>query len=174
MDLLVNLPVGLAAFALAAVMFAKDRSAPSEAFDFVGVLLLSPGVAAFLIGVSSIPGRGTLADRYVLIPALLGLGLIAAFVWHAWYRADHPLIDLRLFRNRVVTEVNVTLLVFAVAFVGAGLLVPSYFQVVLHETPMQAGLHMVPVGVGALVTMPLGGAFVDRRGQARSWWPASR
>ncbi len=164
---LVNLPVGLAAFALAAIMFAKDRSAPSEAFDFVGVLLLSPGVAAFLIGVSSIAGRGTVADRYVLVPALLGLALITAFVWHAWYRADHPLIDLRLFRNSVVTEVNVTLLVFAVAFVGAGLLVPSYFQVVHHETPMQAGLHMVPVGVGALVTMPLGGAYVDRRGPGK-------
>ncbi|MBI2696520.1 DHA2 family efflux MFS transporter permease subunit [Mycobacterium nebraskense] len=161
---LVNLPIGLAAFALAGIMFAKDRPAPSEAFDFVGVLLLSPGVAAFLIGVSCIPGRGTVIDRYVLIPALIGLALIIAFVLHAWYRTDHPLIDLRLFKNRVVTEVNVTLLVFAIAFVGVGLLVPSYFQVVLHQTPMQAGLHMVPVGVGALLTMPLGGVFVDKRG----------
>ncbi|OBH86320.1 MFS transporter [Mycobacterium scrofulaceum] len=164
---LVNLPVGVAVFALAAVMFTKDRSTPSEAFDFVGVLLLSPGVAAFLIGVSSIPGRGTVADRYVLIPGLVGLALIVAFVLHAWYRADHPLIDLRLFQNRVVTQVNVTLLIFAVAFVGVGLLVPSYFQVVLHQTPMQAGLHMVPVGVGALVTMPLGGVIVDRRGPGK-------
>jgi EmrB/QacA subfamily drug resistance transporter len=164
---LVNLPIGLGALALAAVMFAKDRPAPSETFDFVGVLLLSPGVAALLIGVSSIPGRGTVADRYVLVPGLVGLALIVAFVLHAWYRADHPLIDLRLFKNRVVAQVNVTLLVFAIAFVGAGLLVPSYFQVVLHQTPMQAGLHMMPVGVGALVTMPLGGAFVDRRGPGR-------
>lgn len=161
---LVNLPIGLTAFALAAVMFPKDRSAPSEALDITGALLLSPGVAIFLCGVCSIPGRHTIADRYVLVPALLGLVLIAAFILHAWYRTDHPLIDLRLFRNPVVTQVNVTLLVFGAASVGIGLLVPSFFQIVGHETPMQSGLHMLPIGIGAVLTMPLGGAFMDKRG----------
>ncbi|MBD5832232.1 MFS transporter, partial [Janibacter melonis] len=120
---LINLPIGLTAFALAALLFPKDRSAPSEALDITGALLLSPGVAIFLCGVCSIPGRHTVADRYVLVPALVGLVLIAAFILHAWYRTEHPLIDLRLFRNPVVTQVNVTLLVFAAASVGVGLLV---------------------------------------------------
>lgn len=164
---LVNLPIGLTAFALAAITFPKDRSAPSEALDVVGALLLSPGVAIFLCGVCSIPGRHTIIDPYVLVPALLGLVLIAAFVVHVSYRTDHPLIDLRLFRNPVVTQVNVTLLVFGAASVGVGLLVPSYFQIAGHETPMQSGLHMLPIGIGAVLTMPLGGAFMDRRGSGR-------
>lgn len=164
---LINLPIGLTAFALAALLFPKDRSAPSEALDITGALLLSPGVAIFLCGVCSIPGRHTVADRYVLVPALVGLVLIAAFILHAWYRTEHPLIDLRLFRNPVVTQVNVTLLVFAAASVGVGLLVPSYFQIVGHETPMQSGLHMLPIGVGAVLTMPLGGAFMDKHGPGK-------
>jgi MFS transporter, DHA2 family, multidrug resistance protein len=161
---LVNLPIGLVTIALAAIMFPKDRPAPSEALDLTGLLLLSPGVAIFLCGVSSIPGRHTIADRYVLVPTLIGLALIVAFVLHAWYRTDHPLIDLRLFQNPVVTQVNVTLLVFGAASVGTGLLVPSYFQIVQHLTPMQTGLHMLPVGIGAVLTMPLGGAIMDKRG----------
>ena len=60
----------------------------------------------------------------------LGLALIAAFVVHACYRTEHPLIDLRLFQNRVVTQANVTMLVFGARFFGTGLLVPSYFQLV--------------------------------------------
>ncbi|KLO46485.1 major facilitator transporter [Mycobacterium nebraskense] len=164
---LVNLPMGLATFVLAAILFTKDRPAPSEALDVIGLLLLSPGVAIFLGGVSSIPGRHTIADPYVLIPVIAGLTLITAFVLHVRYRTDHPLIDLRLFKNPVVTEVNVTLLVFAAASVGATLLIPSYFQLVLHQTPMQAGLHLVPVGLGALITLPLAGAYMDKYGSGK-------
>ncbi len=164
---LINLPIGLVTIVLAAIVFPGDHPARSETFDLVGVLLLSPGLAAFLFGVSSIPGRGTVTDRHVLIPAAIGLALIAAFVAHALHRADHPLIDLRLFGNRVLTHANVTIVVFAAAFFGAGLLLPSYFQQVLHQTPMQAGLHLLPQGLGAMLTMRLTGPLVDRQGPGK-------
>ncbi|OBJ50352.1 DHA2 family efflux MFS transporter permease subunit [Mycobacterium sp. 1423905.2] len=165
---LVNLPIGLTAFALAAHEFPPDRPAPSETFDLIGVLLLSPGLATFLFGVSSIPARGTVADRHVLVPATAGLVLIGAFVFRAWYRTDHPLIDLRLYRNRVFSQASVTLLFFAVAFFGTGLLLPSYLQQALHQTPMQSGVFLIPQGLGAMLTMPVAGAFMDRHGPGKS------
>ncbi|OBB94196.1 DHA2 family efflux MFS transporter permease subunit [Mycobacterium sp. 852002-30065_SCH5024008] len=164
---LINLPIGVITIVLAAIVFPRDHPARSETFDLVGVLLLSPGLATFLFAVSSIPHCGTVADRRVLIPATIGLGLIAGFVAHAWRRADHPLIDLRLFRNPVLTHANVTMLVFAAAFFGTGLLLPSYFQQVLHQTPMQAGLRMIPQGLGAMLTMRLTGPLVDRKGPGK-------
>ncbi|HET9891232.1 MAG TPA: DHA2 family efflux MFS transporter permease subunit [Mycobacterium sp.] len=164
---LINVPIGFLTIALAAIVFPRDHPARSETFDAVGVLLLSPGLAMFLFAVSSIPGRGTVADRHVLIPATIGLTLIAGFVAHAWRHADHPLIDLRLFRNPVLTHANVTMLVFAGAFFGAGLLLPSYFQQVQHQTPMQAGVHMIPQGLGAMLTMRLTGPLVDRQGPGK-------
>lgn len=164
---LINLPIGLVTVVLAGVVFARDHPARSETFDVIGALLLSPGLATFLFAVSSIPGRGTVADRHVLIPAAIGLALIAAFVVHAWRRVDHPLIDLRLFGNRVLAQANVTMVVFAVAFFGFCLLLPSYFQQVLHQTPMQAGVHMIPQGLGAMLTMRLTGPLVDRQGPGK-------
>ncbi|WP_231995185.1 DHA2 family efflux MFS transporter permease subunit [Mycobacterium sp. 852002-10029_SCH5224772] len=164
---LINVPIGVLTILLAAIVFPRDHPARSETFDAVGVLLLSPGLATFLFAVSSIPGRGTVADRHVVIPATIGLALIAGFVAHAWRRADHPLIDLRLFRNPVLTHANVTMLVFAAAFFGAGLLLPSYFQQVLHQTPMQAGVHLIPQGLGAMLTMRLTGPLVDRQGPGK-------
>ena len=104
---LINLPAGLAAFALAAILFPRDQSTPSETLDFIGMILLSPGVATFLYGLSEIPGRGTVADRHVWIPMIIGIGLITAFVLHALYRTGHPLIDLRLLTNRDVGLANV-------------------------------------------------------------------
>ena len=91
---LINIPIGALAFTLAAVVFKKDKVAPSETFDFIGMLLLSPGLALFLFGGSSLPAHGTVTSRAVWMPASVGLLLIIGFVFHALFRADHPLIDL--------------------------------------------------------------------------------
>lgn len=131
------------------------------------MLLLSPGLATFLYGLSTVPARGTVADRHVLIPATAGLVLMGAFVFHALYRADRPLIDLRLFRNRVVTVANATIVFVAAGFSGAVLLVPSYFQELLRETPLQVGIHMIPLGLGAAVTIPTSGVLMDRHGAGK-------
>lgn len=164
---LINLPIGVVAAVLAAIVFRKDQATPSESLDFIGVLLLSPGLASFLYGVSSIPGRGTVTDPHVWIPASIGLVLIVSFVFHALYRADHPLIDLRLFKNRTVALANTSMFLFAASFFGAGLLFPSYFQQLLGQTPLQSGLHLVPQGLGAMCTMPIAGQFMDKRGPGK-------
>ena len=106
----INLPIGVLAFVLAAIVFPKDEAHPSETLDFLGMLMLSPGLATFLCGVSSIPSRGTAADPHVYIPASIGLVLMIGFVFHALYRADHPLIDPWLFKNRVLTLANTTMI----------------------------------------------------------------
>jgi EmrB/QacA subfamily drug resistance transporter len=163
---LINLPVGVLAVVLAAILFPRDQSTRSESFDFVGMLLLSPGVTALLYGLSEIPGRGTVTDRHVWIPAIGGLALIAAFVRHALHRADHPLIDIRLLKNRAVGLANTAMLVYVIGG-SVGLLVPSYFQQLMHLTPLQTGLHMIPAGLGAMLTMPLAGTFMDKFGPGK-------
>jgi EmrB/QacA subfamily drug resistance transporter len=163
---LINVPIGFAAFLFALRVLPKDEPHPSESFDFLGMLLLSPGLALFLYGVSSIPGEGTFLAAKVLIPALIGLGLVIAFVLHA-LRKTHPLIDLGLFKNRHLTISVVTLTLFTVAFMGAMLLMPSYFLQVRGETTLTAGLLLAPQGLGAMLTMPMAGRLTDRIGPGK-------
>jgi EmrB/QacA subfamily drug resistance transporter len=163
---LINLPIGVAAFAFAFRVLPKDRPQPAEAFDFLGMLLLSPGLALFLYGVSSIPGAGTVAAAKVLIPAIIGLVLVIAFVAHA-LRKDHPLLDLGLFRNRNMTIAVITMTLFIVAFMGSMLLFPSYFLQVRGETTLNAGLLLAPQGLGAMLTMPIGGRLTDKTGPGK-------
>ncbi|EUA23617.1 putative MULTIDRUG RESISTANCE INTEGRAL MEMBRANE EFFLUX PROTEIN EMRB domain protein [Mycobacterium xenopi 4042] len=101
------------------------------------------------------------------------LALIGGFVRHA-LGTDNPLIDLRLFTNSEVTTANSTLLLFAAAFFGAVLLIPSCFQQLLQQTALQSGLHMMPERLGALLTMPIAGILLDKRGRARWSWPVLR
>lgn len=115
---LVNPPIGVTATVLAALVLPKDRATRSEAFDVIGMLLLSPGLAAFLYGISAIPKHGAVIDRQVWLPVVLGLALIGWVRLHALYRADNPLIDLRLFQNRAVTAANSAVLPSVAAFLA--------------------------------------------------------
>jgi MFS family permease len=101
-------------------------------------------------------------------PAALGVVLIAAFLVHSW-RADAPLLDIRLFaRTRAGAAAGVFFL-FAISVFGSLLLVPLYFQSVRGASALTAGLLMAPGGVGAMLTMPLSGRLTDRHGP--NWMP---
>ena len=163
---LINLPIGIGAFIVALRVLPKDEPHPSESFDFVGMLLLSPGLALFLYGVSTIPETGTVASGKVLVPALIGLVLVAGFVFHA-LRKKNALIDLSLFKNRNLTIAVVTMTLFSIAFMGAMLLFPSYFLQVRGESTLNAGLLLAPQGLGAMLTMPLAGKLTDRIGPGK-------
>jgi len=158
---LINLPLGVIAITYAAMVLKPDAPAPSETFDFVGMLLMSPGLALFLYGVSSIPSEGTIAATKVLVPGLIGAALMIAFVFWA-FRPEHPLLDLRLFKDRNLTVATIVMFLFAGAFFGALLLVPTYFQQVRGESVLKAGLLVAPQGLGAMLTMPIAGMLADR------------
>lgn len=165
---LINVPIGAAALIYAAIVLPRDHVQPSESFDWLGMVLLSPGLALFLYGVSTIPETGTVFATKVLGPAALGLVLIVAFVpWALNPRNLHPLVDLRLFQNRNMTVAIIAMSLFAISFFGAGLLFPQYFQLVRGEEAMDAGLLLAPQGLGAMITMPIAGVLADKIGPGK-------
>ena len=169
---LINLPIGIIALAYAAKVLPKDHVEPSETFDFVGMLLLSPGLALFLYGVSSIPGakeqEGTAWTAEVVGTMFAGAILILAFIpWALRASNIHPLVDLRLLKNRNMSVALIAMSLFAIAFFGASLLFPLYFIQVRGEDALGAGLLLAPQGVGAMITMPIAGILADRIGPGK-------
>ncbi|UWP86133.1 DHA2 family efflux MFS transporter permease subunit [Dactylosporangium fulvum] len=158
---LINLPIGAVALVYAWLALPKDNPAPSESFDFIGMLMLSPGLALFLYGVSSLPEAATITATKVWLPMVVGAALVIGFVLYS-FKPQHPLLDLRLFRNRNLTIATISLFVFIIAFMGAGLLFPSYFLQVRGESTLHAGLLMAPQGIGAMLTMPIAGMLADK------------
>ncbi|MCL2781477.1 MAG: DHA2 family efflux MFS transporter permease subunit [Actinomycetia bacterium] len=162
----INLPIGVLAVGYAALALPADRPSSVERFDFVGMVLLSPGLALFLFGVSSIPEENTVAAARVLGPGIGGLALLAGFVGYSG-RPRRPLLDLRLLRDRNMTIAVITLVLFATAFFGVLLLLPSYWMQVRGQDTLRAGLSQIPIVIGVLVTMPIAGALADRVGVGR-------
>jgi hypothetical protein len=88
----------------------------------------------------------------VLVSALIGLALVATFVLYS-FKPKHPLLDLRPFRNRSLAVSIITMFLFAVAFFGGLLLVPTYFQQIRGESVLRARLLAAPQGIGAMLTL---------------------
>ena len=140
------------------------RYSSSEVHDRY-VMYLAPilflGLALFLYGVSSIPGEGTIGAAKVLVPSIVGFVLIVGFIFYS-FKPKHPLLDLRLFANRNLAVASIVMFLFVMAFFGALLLVPTYFQQVRAESVLKAGLLVAPQGLGAMLTMPIAGALSDK------------
>ncbi len=130
--------------------------------------LLSPGLTALIFGLAESSSDGFGATKSWL-PIVLGAAAIAAFFWHSW-RSEAPLIDIRTFTHTRAGASAVTFMLFAIAFFGALLLIPLYYQTVRGASALESGLLLVPQGIGAMITMPLAGKLTDRYGPTK--WPA--
>ena len=127
----------------------------------MGMLMMSPGLAPSSTASPRSRARAASATPRCCCRGLIGLALIAAFVVYS-FKPKHPLLDLRLFKNRNLTVSILTMFIFAAAFFGGLLLVPQFLQQVQGESPLNAGWLVAPQGVGAMLTMPIAGALTDK------------
>ncbi|WP_433337144.1 DHA2 family efflux MFS transporter permease subunit [Spirillospora sp. CA-294931] len=162
----INLPIGIVALFLAAKILKRDTPQPAERLDILGLLLLSPGLASLIYGLAKGAELRDFTELEALIPTLAGLALTLAFVFRA-LTAKNPLIDLRLLKRKSVAAASGTMMLFMAAFMGAMLLMPLYYQTVRGESALSAGLLLAPQGLGAMLTMPVGGKITDKMGPGR-------
>jgi EmrB/QacA subfamily drug resistance transporter len=162
----VNLPVGVVAFVLALRIVPHTNAGEAGSLDFLGLALLPTGAAALVFGLSELGSGAQLSSLQVLGPAIGGLALIGAFCLHA-LRVDNPLLDIRLYANRVFAGASFATFGLGAALFGAMILVPLYYQQVRGQSVIDTGLLNGPQGLGALVAMPLAGRLTERFGGGR-------
>jgi EmrB/QacA subfamily drug resistance transporter len=162
----INLPIGVIALLLSLRILPKDTPQPAHRFDALGLFLLSPGLALLIYGLAQSSSSGGFGSAKVLLPAIAGVILLAAFIRHALRTAD-ALIDLRLFANRKFAAAAGTLILMVISVFGAMLLLPLYLQAVRGESALQSGLLLAPQGLGAMLAMPIAGQLTDRIGVGR-------
>lgn len=136
------------------------RPAAAARVDYVGAALLAGGLIALCLALGQGAAWGWLGAPTLALAAV-AVALLAACVRRE-ARVPDPLLDLHLFANRVFSVANAVL--FFVNFVLGTLLffVPLYLQEVRVETPLTAGLLLVPFSGAILVAMAAGARLTDR------------
>ncbi|MEB2506605.1 DHA2 family efflux MFS transporter permease subunit, partial [Burkholderia anthinoferrum] len=158
----VNIPVGVAAAAATWMIYRNRESAVRRApIDGVGLALLVVWVGSLQIMLDKGKDLDWFASTTIIVLALTAVIAFAFFViWEL--TAEHPVVDLSLFRIRNFTGGTVALSIGYGLYFGNLVLLPLWLQTQIGYTATDAGLVMAPVGLFAILLSPLTGKYLPR------------
>ncbi|GAA1350790.1 MFS transporter [Streptomyces beijiangensis] len=163
----INLPIGIAALALAVPVLPADRGLGLRAgADVIGALLVTAGLMLGIYTVVKVGEYGWTSGHTLGLGAL-ALLLIAGFAVRQ-ATAKTPLMQLRIFRSRSVSGANLVQILMVAALFSFQILLALYLQNVRGYSASETGLAMLPAAVviGAVslgVATPLIARFGERK-----------
>ena len=114
---------------------------------------------------SQVTGRSGFANASVLLPAAIGVVLLALFVVHGLRPGRvQALVNLSVFRIRSYAAAVTVLFLAGLSLYGPLLLLALFYQQVQHQSPLWTGLLLAPQGIGSLLPRTLVGKLTDRIG----------
>ncbi|MFE2547672.1 MFS transporter [Streptomyces sp. NPDC059355] len=160
---LINIPLMALILPIGRWLLPESRGTADGPWDVVGALMAAAGVLGFVLGVKRIGAERRLFDAEALVPLLLGVALLIFFV-RRQRRRTHPLIDMRMF-SRAAFSTSVGCIVLAMlALVGLELIAVQYLQLVLHLSPLETGLRLLPLTFAAMAAGATGSYTLARIG----------
>jgi MFS family permease len=157
------IPAALAIIALILTARAKPSNERSPApIDWVGTGLIASGMALAVLGLQQASqwGWGSVATIGCIVAGVL---LLAAFVRYE-LGVKHPLIDVRIFRNRGFAAANGVLFLLTMVFISVFFFTSMYAQISLGEDASAAGLYLLVFFGGFGVASQWSGRIYDAKG----------
>lgn len=173
---LINVPIGLIGITWAFLQLREVGERHRARIDWLGNLTFAAGLAVLLTGITyGIKPYGTSnmgwSSPFVIGAIIAGVALLVAFFFIERYVAE-PMFNLALFRIRAFAAGNLAVVLSSTASGGMQFMLIMWLQGIwlpLHgysfeQTPLWAGIYMLPMTLGFLVAGPVSGILSDRYG----------
>lgn len=173
---LVSVPVGVFGTVWAYLKLRESGIRKQARLDWWGNITFAVGLVAVLVGITyGIQPYGDHAmgwgNPMVLTCIIGGVAVLAAFAWIET-RVPDPMFHLSLFRLRAFTAGNIASLLAALGRGGLQFILIIWLQGIwlpehgydFEQTPLWAGIYMVPLTIGFLIAGPVSGMLSDRFG----------
>jgi MFS family permease len=158
----INLPLGVAALVITLRIVPNLREAGHVGLDWRGFLLTGAGITTLVYGLEVVT-YGKVDWAVVLLAVAAGLLLIFWAVRHL-RRAQHPLLDLDIFRIPTFRVTNLGGSLFRLGIGATPFLLPLMFQDAFGWTPVKSGLVVIAVFVGNMGIKPFTTPILRRWG----------
>jgi DHA2 family multidrug resistance protein len=162
----INVPIGIVSLLLTSRLISdpphlNEQRKRKFSIDYIGLGLLALGLGALQVVLDKGEREDWFDSHLILILTAVAVAALVAVLFWEWHH-DHPIIDLRLFRDRSFATANV--LMFSLGFVlwGTTLLIPLFVQTLMGYPAERAGLVLMPGGLMIIALLPLVGRLLGR------------
>ena len=161
--LFVNVPIGIAAAALAPRILVESRAEDgASTFDFPGAITVTAGLSLLVYAIVDAVNAGwgstaTLSKIAVAVVLLIAFVIIET-------RQRHPLMPFTIFRLRTLRGANIVGLLLGMSLFSMFFFISLYVQNVLHYSPIKTGISYLPLAVGIIVSAGAASQLVTRIG----------
>lgn len=154
--LLVNVPIGIALWVLAAKTLAPATTHERQRIDLLGAVTVTLAVGAFTYAISR--AESGWGSSSAVVGLLAAVAFVVLFIV-AEQRAAQPLIPLGIFRHRNLVVGNLTIAAIGAVMTATVYFLSLYEQRILGLSPLGTGLSLVPLSIvltaGALASKRL-------------------
>lgn len=158
---LINVPIGVIGSVLAFKIIQSDtKKSVRSQFDPIGSLLIICALFLILLPLNLI-SRSSALTVSAAASFIGGVAALAGF-FIVEYKTTHPLLNLKLFQNRIFTASNFAALFFYLAEFIMVFASPFYFQNLHSFSGTLSGLMMLPMSLAMMAAAPISGAISDR------------
>ena len=159
---LINVPLTLGVLIAGRFLLPTSKDPDAGRLDPFGAVLSIVGLVSLLWGIIEAPTDGWSAPKVV---AALGVGVLVLVGFVVWeLKSEHPMLNVRFFKNRRFSAANAAITMAFFAMFGASFLITQYLQTVLGFSALDAGARMMPMALAMLVIAPLSPRLVERIG----------
>jgi EmrB/QacA subfamily drug resistance transporter len=158
-----NVPFALAGAAWGALVL-RELAKPDSVrgYDVLGTITFVVGLTGLVLGVS----RGGLSgwNDSIVIGGLVAAAVLLPLWVQIERRSAAPMLDLNIFRNRLFAAASAAAFINGLARFALMFLFVFYYQGAQGNSPITAGVKLMPLALGMLVASPLAGIYADRHG----------
>ncbi|WP_405191825.1 MFS transporter [Streptomyces anulatus] len=160
----INVPVGVVALIFGLVILKDHRAANApRSFDVLGIALLSGAMFSLIWGIIKAGESWGWGDGRTW--AWLGLAILLFLAFGLWEtKVKEPLVPLGMFRSVPLTAGVVLMMLMAFAFMGGLFFVTFFLQGVHGLSPVDSGLHLLPLTAMMIVSSPVAGLLITKFG----------
>ncbi len=162
----INLPIGMLALIMCSLFIFDPsylkRGTEALKIDYWGLLLLTSGMGSLQVVLDKGQQDDWFNSTFIITFSIITVVSLIALVW-VELTHDHPIINLRLFRNVSFSAGNFIMFVVGFCLYGSITMIPLFLQTLMGYSATDAGMVLAPGGVATLITMPLVGAMLQKR-----------